>query len=352
MPQTMSDRWQKIEEIFEIAVELPEDERDAYLEKECGDDAALRREVEDLISADLEADEFIEEPLLGSHTLANFLDEKVGAIDDIENSVPPHFLGRRIGAYRLITELGRGGMGAVFLASRDDEAFKKSVAIKLIKRGMDTDFILKRFRNERQILATLDHPFIARLLDGGTTDDELPYFVMEYIEGTPIHKFCDENRLTIRERLTAFSKSLFGGPLRASESDYSPRLKTRKYSRYERRFAETARFRHCQNFKSRTCRRYACADADRNASDDTGIRFARTDSRRKTFARVGHLQSRYFALRTSDRKTPVSFFVACAARNRACRLRRTARKSGERFDRRKCSKHYQIGKTRKTRSKL
>ncbi len=202
----MSNRWQKIEEIFEIAVELSEDERDAYLVKECGDDVELRREVEDLISADLEADEFIEEPLLGSHTLANFLDEKVGAMDDIENSVPPHFLGRRIGAYRLITELGRGGMGAVFLASRDDAEFKKSVAIKLIKRGMDTDFILKRFRNERQILATLDHPFIARLLDGGTTDDELPYFVMEYIDGTPIHTFCDENRLTIRERLRLFQK--------------------------------------------------------------------------------------------------------------------------------------------------
>ena len=154
----------------------------------------------------MEAEEFIEEPLLGSHTLANFLDEKVGSLEDIESSVPPHFLGRRIGAYRLISELGRGGMGAVFLASRDDAEFKKSVAIKLIKRGMDTDFILKRFRNERQILATLDHPFIARLLDGGTTDDELPYFVMEYIEGTPIHKFCDENRLTIRERLQLFQK--------------------------------------------------------------------------------------------------------------------------------------------------
>ena len=198
-----NDRWQKIEEIFEIAVELPPGEREAYLQRTCGDDAELRREIEQLLSADEQAEEFIEEPLLGSHTLANFLDEKVG---DIENSVPPHFLGRRVGAYRLIRELGRGGMGAVFLASRDDAEFKKSVAIKLIKRGMDTDFILKRFRNERQILATLDHPFIARLLDGGTTDDELPYFVMEYIEGTPIHQYCDENRLSIRERLQLFQK--------------------------------------------------------------------------------------------------------------------------------------------------
>ncbi len=199
----MDERWQKIEEIFEIAVELPADERKAYLTKECGSDDELRREIEMLISADGEADEFIEEPLLGSSTLAGFLDEKVG---DIESSVPPHFLGRRIGAYRLVRELGRGGMGAVFLAQRDDAEFKKAVAIKVIKRGMDTDFILRRFRNERQILATLDHPFIGRLLDGGTTDDDLPYFVMEYIEGEPIHQFCDVNRLSIRERLQLFQK--------------------------------------------------------------------------------------------------------------------------------------------------
>ena len=198
-----NDRWQKIEELFEVAVELSADERGAYLERECGGDAGLRREIEQLISADQSADEFIEEPILGSNTLANFLDEKVG---DIESSVPPHFLGRRIGAYRLIRELGRGGMGAVFLAQRDDAEFKKAVAIKLIKRGMDTDFVLNRFRNERQILATLDHPFIARLLDGGTTDDGLPYFVMEYVEGSPIHQYCDENRLSIRERLQLFQK--------------------------------------------------------------------------------------------------------------------------------------------------
>ncbi|HSK74751.1 MAG TPA: protein kinase, partial [Pyrinomonadaceae bacterium] len=197
-----SKRWQKIEEIFEQVVELPASERDGVLANLCNGDDDLRREVELLIAADSEAEEFIEEPILGSNTLASFLNEDFG--QDIENSVPPHFIGRRIGAYRLIRELGRGGMGAVFLAQRADDEFKKSVAIKLIKRGMDTDFILKRFRNERQILATLDHPYIARLLDGGTTDDNLPYFVMEYIEGEPIHHYCDANRLTLRERLQLF----------------------------------------------------------------------------------------------------------------------------------------------------
>ena len=199
-----NERWQKIEEIFEIAVELPQNERESYLERECGDDAELRLEIERLISADSEAEEFIEKPLLGSHTLANLIPEDFD--ETIEISVPPNFLGRRVGAYRLVREIGRGGMGAVYLAQRDDSEFKKSVAIKLIKRGMDTDFILKRFRNERQILATLDHPYIGRLLDGGTTDDDLPYFVMEFIEGEPIHAYCDGSRLSIIERLQLFQK--------------------------------------------------------------------------------------------------------------------------------------------------
>ena len=153
-----NDRWQKIEEIFDIAVELPEDEREVYLERECGGDVELRREIEQLISADESADEFIEEPILGSNTLANFLDEQVG---EIENSVPPHFLGRRIGAYRLISELGRGGMGAVYLAERDDGEFTKRSPSNLSNAEWTPDLILKRFRNERQILATLDHPNIA-----------------------------------------------------------------------------------------------------------------------------------------------------------------------------------------------
>src|SRR4029077_590638 len=110
------------------------------------------------------------------------------------------------GPYRVIREIGRGGMGRVFLAERADHEFSRRVAIKLIKRGMDTDAIIRRFRNEREILASLDHPNIARLLDGGTCRDGLPYFVMEYIEGQPIDCFCDERRYSISERLRLFRK--------------------------------------------------------------------------------------------------------------------------------------------------
>src|SRR5262249_36142636 len=100
--------------------------------------------------------------------------------------------------------IGRGGMGEVYRAERDDEHYRQQVAIKIVKRGMDTDFILRRFRNERQILAGLEHPNIARLLDGGATEEGLPYYVMEYIEGRPIDEYCDTNQLPVEDRLRLF----------------------------------------------------------------------------------------------------------------------------------------------------
>jgi serine/threonine protein kinase/tetratricopeptide (TPR) repeat protein len=116
------------------------------------------------------------------------------------------FTGKLIGAYRIVREIGRGGMGAVYLAERADEEFRQRVALKVIKRGMDWDEIVRRFRRERQVLAALNHPNIARLLDGGTTDEGLPFFVMELVEGTPITEFCDECKLNLTERLHLFQK--------------------------------------------------------------------------------------------------------------------------------------------------
>jgi serine/threonine protein kinase len=113
-------------------------------------------------------------------------------------------VGSRIGAYRIVEEIGRGGMGAVYLACRDDQAYEKRVAVKLIKRGMDTDVILRRFRHERQILAHLDHPNIVMLLDGGTTTDGLPYFIMGYVDGQPIDAYCNSHTLPVTARLKLF----------------------------------------------------------------------------------------------------------------------------------------------------
>ena len=186
-------RWQQVEDIYQTAVDLPEDLRTQYLTQVCADDDALRTAVGVRLK---EHEEAIPRPVSATLPLSADLGGFPYAADPLIN--------RRLGAYRLVREIGRGGMGAVYLGVRADNEFQKRVAVKLVKRGMDTDFILRRFRRERQILASLDHPYIARLLDGGTTDDGLPYFVMEYIEGQPLYHHCDARQLDIRERLILF----------------------------------------------------------------------------------------------------------------------------------------------------
>jgi eukaryotic-like serine/threonine-protein kinase len=189
------ERWKQVEDIFNAALDRPIDEREAFLTETCGDDQSLRRQVEYLIECYEQAGDFIESP-------AAYPDAPTR--DDAVTLQLDTMIGRQVGAYKLVREIGRGGMGAVYLAVRADNQFRQRAAIKLVKRGMDTDFVIRRFRNERQILAALNHPNIARLLDGGATDDGLPYFVMEYIEGMPIHRYCDTRRLTIAERLKLF----------------------------------------------------------------------------------------------------------------------------------------------------
>lgn len=179
---TATERGQQIEDICQAAISLPVEQRETYLVLLCADDDPLRTAVD---------------TLLLRYTQAG------GSVGTLPFSDDP-LIGRRVGAYRLVREIGRGGMGAVYLGVRADNEFRKEVAVKLIKRGMDSDFILRRFRRERQILASLDHPHIARLLDGGTTEDGLPYFVMEHIEGQPLYQHCDARQLVIAERLRLF----------------------------------------------------------------------------------------------------------------------------------------------------
>jgi serine/threonine protein kinase/tetratricopeptide (TPR) repeat protein len=196
------ERWQQVEAIFQAALDLVPEERGRYLSEVCADDLSLKSDVEDLLSQHENAGNLLEEPPYG--------ETELGALGSLEafaggEDHEDPMIGRRLGAYRIEREVGRGGMGAVYEAVRADNEFNKRVAIKLVKRGMDTDFILRRFRTERQILAALDHPHIARLLDGGTTRDGLPYFVMEYIEGQPLYNYCDMQQLTIFERLKLFT---------------------------------------------------------------------------------------------------------------------------------------------------
>jgi tetratricopeptide (TPR) repeat protein len=186
------ERWKEIEAVFEQALEVSEAERATFLQHKCNGDAELLREVQSLLDSHAEAGSFIDKRSL-------FFSGE--SFDEVASAVAP---GQLIGQYRVVRELGRGGMGAVYLAERADQQYEKRVAIKLIKRGMDTDSVLRHFRNERQILASFDHPNIGRLFDGGTTADGLPYFVMEYVEGIPIDQCCQQQELSVAERLKLF----------------------------------------------------------------------------------------------------------------------------------------------------
>jgi len=184
------ERWHRIEELFRTVADRPPAEREAHLTRVCAGDEELRREVLELLAHETN-DYFLEDPI--KH--ATFA---------VTNEPADEMLGQLVGPYRLVRLIGRGGMGAVYEAERDDQQFDQRVALKLIKRGMDTDFVRVRFLRERQILAGLAHPHIARLFDGGTTSNGLPYFAMEMVAGKPITAYCQEGNLSLEARLILF----------------------------------------------------------------------------------------------------------------------------------------------------
>jgi tetratricopeptide (TPR) repeat protein len=186
-----TERWGRISAVFDRVIDLPAAEREILLEQCCVGDSELRREVQSLLEADAAAD------ILDQHVPK--LLEGVAAQWARDNEAAP--VGTTIGCWRVQRELGRGGMGVVMLAERVDGQFEQRVALKLIKRGMDSAAVLARFLLERQILARLSHPNIARLLDGGLSTDGRPYFVMEYVEGAPILDYCKAHCLGLQERL-------------------------------------------------------------------------------------------------------------------------------------------------------
>jgi serine/threonine protein kinase/tetratricopeptide (TPR) repeat protein len=182
--------WSRVADIYSDALELPADRRAAFVDAECAGQPEMLAAVQRLLIAGNEADPSfltsIDRDLLGA------------VVDDAATSLD------RIGPWRVVREIGRGGMGQVLLAERADGQYDQQVAIKLLKRGMDSDAILTRFLRERRILAALDHPNIARLIDGGIAEDGRPYFVMEHVDGESITAFADARRLTVDARLTLF----------------------------------------------------------------------------------------------------------------------------------------------------
>jgi serine/threonine-protein kinase len=199
------DAWGQAFQIFERAVAESPENLQAFLDEACHDDPILRRTVEELLAADRETDSFLDRPVLGP-TSREDPEQDSKSLGEPDPAGPPNARGARIGPYRVLRRIGKGGMSLVYLAVRADDAFQRRVVLKLLRPGMESQAIQQRMRTERQILASLDHPYIAHLYDGGTTDAGLPYFVLEFVEGVPLDVFCEQNRLTVDERLTLFRK--------------------------------------------------------------------------------------------------------------------------------------------------
>jgi len=183
-----AERWRRIEALFDQVMELPDGDRGGFLDNACSGDPELRREVGALLAS--------------APTSGDALRDAVASeVQLLATAAVTAQVGRRIGPFRLLRLLGEGGMGAVYLAERDDAQFAHQVAIKILSHAVGSPQAIARFRDERQILAGLKHPHIVRLLDGGSTDDQLPYLVMEHIEGTAITRYANDRALSVRARL-------------------------------------------------------------------------------------------------------------------------------------------------------
>ncbi len=185
------ENWEKIKSVFAEILEEPKERRGKFLSKICGDDAELRKEIESLLAAH-------------DQTQRHLIGKKEFGINSILQASDAHYEGKQFGHYKIIREIGRGGMGAVFLAGRSDGEFKQRVALKIVRRSFADAELERRFRRERQILASLNHPNIARLLDGGVSEDGEPFLAMEYVEGLRIDDYCANKNLSINERLRLF----------------------------------------------------------------------------------------------------------------------------------------------------
>ena len=191
-----AERWRRIEDILDVALGQDPADWSMLLDERCEGDTVLRSEVESLLRQSDKAAGFLAEPPTAVAAAA--------VHESRPRATTQHVEGRRIGAYRLVREIGRGGMARVFLAERAEGGFVHRVALKLLRPGLDTDVDFARFRAERQILASLNHPNIARLLDGGATDDGLPYFVLDYVDGKPIDVYLGEREATVEDRVRLF----------------------------------------------------------------------------------------------------------------------------------------------------
>src|ERR1700722_14119461 len=192
------ERWQQVKEVLSAALELDPQERATYLDRSYTADPALREDLEPLLSSGQSlGDEFLGEDDLAAAAALVLESEDVASAEMC-------WVGRRVGHYKVGELIGAGGMGEVYRAFRDDDQYRKEVALKFVRAGQFGSSVYARFKNERQILAGLDHANLAKLLDGGATGEGVPYLVMELIEGQPLLEYCASRDLSIRQRLRLF----------------------------------------------------------------------------------------------------------------------------------------------------
>ena len=196
MDELSDTDWDELDRLFDAALDRPPEERSAFVEEACEGRPRLRAELKSLLAAEAESTSFLEQEAV-SFAAPAYEPEEGESIADDPLAAPAH----RVGPYRLEEEIGRGGMSRVFRAERTDGGFDQVVAVKLLRVGLDTAAARRRFRLEQQVLAKLTHPHIASLLDGGLTDDDVPYLVMEHVDGRPITRYCDANALALPERI-------------------------------------------------------------------------------------------------------------------------------------------------------
>ena len=219
----MPEQFDREEAIFQAAIELEApDARADYVGKACGQDASLRERVDALLAAHDRAGVFLEKPIssvrVPSVATVKIPDPPAGS----RASGPIEKPGDQIGRYKLLQQIGEGGCGVVYMAEQE-EPVRRRVALKIIKAGMDTRQVIARFEAERQALAMMDHPNIARVLDAGATETGRPYFVMDLVRGIRITDYCDQSNMSTEERLRAVHPGLQRDPARAPEGHHSPR---------------------------------------------------------------------------------------------------------------------------------
>ncbi|MFT3784127.1 MAG: serine/threonine-protein kinase [Nibricoccus sp.] len=201
----MDHAFEREVDIFDAARKLPQGARTEFLKQQCGDNSALRQRIEELLAADADAERFFDDggSVLISQEVAAQFTQSVRAAAGSAHPPGEEPIGAKIGRYKLVEKIGEGGCGIVYLAEQE-EPVKRRVALKIIKLGMETKSVIARFEAERQALALMDHPNIARVYDAGATDRGPPYFVMELVQGEKITTFCEKNRLSLRQRLDLF----------------------------------------------------------------------------------------------------------------------------------------------------